>query len=190
MLSHNLIKTGTLSIVPGIDSAGNSISDAGDLIINPDGFVDFVPSAGFIGNIELTYQVCDDQVPPACSDELLKIEVKDTLGSVRASGENPPVANDDFSATDMNTIVEGEFFGNNYDPDFGDALTVNGIVIDKANSPISVQVLTTDEGGQLQFYSDGTYLYSPPTGFSGTDQVIYEICDTLAPIECVKATIH
>jgi len=119
------LSSGTLSTVPGVDSAGNSVADAGDLIINPDGSVEFVPLAGFVGDVSLTYQICDDGRPQACTDELLEIQVLDTVGSAASSsGENPPFANGDFSATDINTSIDGNFVGNDGDPDDNDALSV------------------------------------------------------------------
>lgn len=186
----NYISNGTLGTVPGVDSAGNMIADAGDLIINPDGSVEFVPAPGFVGNITLSYQVCDTVTPPACTDELIEIEVFDTVGSLASTQDAPPIANDDFAATDMNTPVNGNFFGNDYDPDKIDALTLNGTIINPSGLKMQIQSLSSSNGGTVEMFSDGTFTYTPPLNFSGTDMVEYEICDTSVDIECVNATIH
>jgi len=38
--------------------------------------------------------------------------------------------------------------------------------------------------------ANGTYEYTPPTDFSGTDNVEYEICDTSLAVQCTDATIN
>jgi hypothetical protein len=48
-------------------------------------------------------------------------------------------------------------------------------------------------GGTVQFYTDGTYRYTPPSGYVGPDRVNYTICDVTAvapqPL-CTNAFIH
>ena len=190
LLPASLVNSGLISTIPGVDTAGNTIADAGDLIVSSNGSVSFVPALGFVGYIELTYQICDNKTPSACTDELLSIEVKDTLTQSNGYRERAPVANDDFSATDMNTTVVGQFWANDYDPNTLDRLTVNGVTIDTLIAATSAQTLVTKEGGAIELFSNGTYSYTPPSGFSGTDEAIYEICDTLIPIDCVNATVH
>jgi hypothetical protein len=184
------LSSGTLTTLEGIDTAGNTITDAGNLVIASDGSVAFVPETGFVGDIILTYQVCDDGTPQACTQELLKIQVLDTVGSASSTVDNAPFANGDFSATDINTPVTGNFIGNDGNTDSADALSANGVVINTSGPASSIDTLTTKEGGTVVLNSDGTYLYTPPTDFSGTDNVVYEVCDTSEVVQCTQAAIN
>ena len=53
--------------------------------------------------------------------------------------------------------------------------------------------MITAQGGTLQLYANGTYLYTPPAGYTGPDFITYTICDvTTVPLQplCSDATIH
>lgn len=185
-----LINPGSITTIPGKTYGGTPVSDAGDLNVAEDGKVEFIPTPGFTGRIELHYEVCDTVTPPACTIELLEIEVLDSAGSVLDLSDNPPVAGEDFAATDKNTPVSGNYFGNDYDLNNPDAITVNGSLVNPAGSKTSIQTLTTKNSGTIILNSDGSFDYTPATGFVGNDEVIYEICDTTSEVQCTKATIH
>jgi hypothetical protein len=193
-----LITTGTINTIPGIDEDGNEVANAGSLTVNADGTVTFTPTEGFQGIINtLQYEVCDTVSSPntACAESTLDIQVlEDPLGI-----DKPPFAGDDYAiARFMNRPIVGNWLSNDSDPDvdtLDDRITVNGkSIIINPDSPTGtgqpIDTLTTEEGGTVIMLDVGTFIYNPPTDFMGPDQVVYEICDTVAPIQCDKATIY
>lgn len=69
---------GMATIVGGIDDEGNTVANAGSITINADGTYEFVPAAGFAGNVVVPYKTCDDASPSsACEEATLVISVLD-----------------------------------------------------------------------------------------------------------------
>ncbi len=87
---------------------------------------------------------------------------------------NPPIAVDDNYTTILNTPVSGNVTANDSDAD-GDILTV---------TPYSGA--TTH--GNVVLNSNGTFTYTPTTGYTGNDSFTYTICDPTA--KCAVATVH
>ena len=77
----------------------------------------------------------------------------------------PPVANDDSATTAENTAVTIDVVLNDTD--------LNGNL-----DPASARVTSGPGNGALANNGDGTFTYTPNTGFTGVDSFIYEICDT------------
>ncbi|WP_298371352.1 Ig-like domain-containing protein, partial [uncultured Lutibacter sp.] len=88
-----------------------------------------------------------------------------------------PVANDDTAMTALDTPVEGNLLTNDFDLD-GDNIILN-------TTPI-----TNPENGLVVINLDGTYTYTPNSGFVGLDSFIYEICDDGVPSMCDTAVVY
>ena len=99
-----------------------------------------------------------------------------------------PVVMDDYAHLVINSSVTGSFVYNDYDPD-GDSLSIFGVTINTAAGPILIQTVSTDQGGTVSFYTDGSYFYTSPANFTGDDQVIYTECDVNPSSLCNSATI-
>ncbi len=179
---------GTLFTVAGVDQNGNPVANAGTLVINANGTYTYTPAAGFVGSISVPYSITD--ALGAISTAVLSIDV---LRDPNGPANDPPFAGDDFGYTTVNTPVGGSFIANDNDPNTN-PVSLNGttIVPGGAQSPVGAPVPTA-QGGTVQFYADGTYLYTPAAGYVGPDRVSYEICDVTAiapqPL-CNTATIH
>lgn len=180
---------GTPLVVGGVDINGNSVVNAGTITLNSNGTFVFEPRLGFLGQINLTYTLCDAENPLACSDASLVIKV---LQIVNGMANNAPIAADDFSYTTINSPIVGDFFNNDFEPN-GDPIRVNGEVIDVNGPDNIIQTIVTQGGGTLELRKDGSYTYSPAVNFVGPDFAIYEICDFTfidpQPL-CSRATIH
>ncbi len=87
---------------------------------------------------------------------------------------NPPVANADTNTTGVDVPVMGTVLPNDFDPN-GDS--------------ISVTSNTNPLNGSVAINSDGTYTYTPNSGFVGIDSFQYTICDNGTPALCGTATV-
>ena len=96
--------------------------------------------------------------------------------------DDSPVANDDTATTDENTPVNIDVLVND---DFGNDGPNNGpisILIPPANGTAVV-----NNNGTPTDPTDDTIDYTPDSGFAGTDQITYQICDSNG--DCDDATV-
>lgn len=148
----------------------------GVLSFNNDGTFSFVPATGFVGTTTFTYQVCDLGTPALCATATATIEV---LLDLNGTANNEPNAQDDaFSGTGTNTIT-GNILPNDSDLN-GDILTVNTTPV--VNVPLSE--------GTLVLNSNGSFTFTPASGFTGTTSFVYQICDNGSPSLCDEATVY
>ena len=129
----------------------------------------YTPNPDYYGADSFTYQVCDPVPGPLCDTAAVSI----TINSVNDS----PVATSDFyvTLTDKRlTIGAPGVLGNDNDIE-GDLLTA---VL--ADGPIR---------GTLTLEPDGSFVYTPDTGFEGTDTFTYRANDSAANSEVVTVTI-
>lgn len=187
---------GSAAVVAGVDESGNPVANAGTLTIGANGNLVFTPADGFAGQVFVDYTIEDNVATPNTASDDAQIVIT-VLRNENGPLNDPPIAGDDFSYTEVNTPVDGNFIGNDSDLS-GDPLSIrdsNGaaVTIDPNGPRNPVNTVTTVEGGELTFYSDGTYTYTPPAGYVGPDRVVYEICDVTVvepqPL-CAQATIH
>ena len=179
---------GTPGTVSGVDLYGITVANAGTLTINANGTYTFTPQAGFVGSVSVPYTITD--AFGATSVAMLHIDV---LKDPNGPANDPPIAGDDFGYTTINKPVTASFIINDSDPN-GNPVSYNGVTINTGGAHTAIgAALATVMGGTLQFYSDGTYTYTPPAGYVGPDRLTYLICDVTAvapqPL-CADATIH
>lgn len=177
---------GTVTVA-GIDPYGKPVANAGTLGIAVNGNYIFTPAANFTGSVDASYVISNTAGAPATAN--IHIEV---LASINGTQNNPPFAGDDFDYTTINKPVTGSFITNDFDRN-NDSLSLNGFIINTAIMGNNIGTAATIQGGVVQFYSNGTYTYTPPNGYIGPDYVTYSICDvTAAPPQpfCAGAIIH
>ena len=162
--AYQTAKNATLNISAGAGVLSNDtgtglhaelVTDVtvGTLTLNPDGSFEYIPATDMLGPVTFTYQACDGLV---CSDSAtVTITVKDT-----------PVANDD----SYWTFVD-------------EALTVPASgVLENDTAPNSEPlhaVLVDDvpaSAGTLAFESDGSFVFTPESGFVGMTTFTYRAC--------------
>ena len=131
----------------------------GTVVINSDGTYEYTPDPDFVGNDSFTYEVCDDS--GACEEATVYLTVFN----------NPPVGENDFNNTVIDTPVTGNVLTNDVDPDTDDTLTVSQV----NGQPVGAPVAT--ENGTIVVNPDGTYEYTPDPGFTGTDTVLFTVVD-------------
>ena len=141
----------------------------GTATLNPDGTITYTPNAGFEGQDTFTYTICDNGTPQACDSATVTVYVNP------ANSTNEVVANDDAFNTNIDTPINGNVILNDTDPE-GDAFTVT------ANS--------NPTNGTLVINPNGTFTYTPNTGYFGPDSFTYTICDNGTPVACDTATVY
>ncbi len=161
---------GTLLVVTTtpVDGPNN-----GTIVINTDGTYVYTPNSNFNGTDTIVISVCDQGLP------LPAICVNDTLFiTVTPVNDSPVVDNDVNTTTEDNPTVGGDL------TDSGDFDVDGNLVVTTA--PIS-----GPSNGTIVINSNGTYTYTPTTGFTGLDTIIIQICDdgTPLPVICVNDTL-
>jgi len=131
------------------------------------GLFEYTPTATFSGIDTFTYTICDDNPIPNCSTATVTITVTDT--------GNPIAVNDLENTTEDTPITTGN-------------VLINDSIVDDATI-VSFDAASTS-GGTVVNNNDGTFDYTPPTGFAGVDTFTYTICDDDSPIvSCSTATV-
>ena len=99
-----------------------------------------------------------------------------------------PVADDDINATEVDIPVTGNVLTNDSDDNPTDSLTV----ADPATGDAATGVVTiiTTGGGTVVINPDGTYEYTPATGFTGEDTFDYTVIDTFGKTDTATVSIE
>ncbi len=125
----------------------------------------YTPNSGYVGADTLCYVICDPS--GACDTTIVVITVTPV--------NHPPMANDDYATTCVNSFVIINVLGNDVDPD-GDALTTTSIW----GGPSS---------GLSYILGNDSIIYIPDSLFVGTDTLWYWACDSGTPSECDSAMV-
>lgn len=131
----------------------------GSLTVNNDGSFTYTPDAGFFGEDAFTYTITDalGQVSSAGS---VSLSVPNTAPVVHQSTLQQSIVHDSLLVVDVTSGLR-----NNVRDDDGHDLTFEIL----AGQSVS--------HGTLDFYANGSYVYTPGAGFVGTDQFSYRVWD-------------
>ncbi len=165
VLGNDLTPVGSLTYtVSLVDDVTN-----GTLVLNPNGTFTYTPDAGFVGNDQFVYELCDNDAPTANC-------VQATAYILVYSDNQPPLAVDDINTTFENIPVNGDVSTNDVDPNLGDVLTFTLLV-------------DSNLDGTLVFNPNGTYTFNPTTDFVGVTEFSYFVCDNGTPALCDTAIV-
>ena len=146
----------------------------GTLNFSLDGSFSYLPNVGFTGTETIHFEVCDRGTPNMCEQSILTIQA----GSIPDPTLNsPPAPMDDDYYGYVNQVLTGSVLLNDQDPD-GDNLAV------------TPTLLASPTHGLVVFNPDGTFTYTPNTGYIGSDSFEYEVCDDGTPSLCTPAKVH
>ena len=163
--SNNALTLGASTSVYGKNSDNVTVI-AGSLTLNSDGTFTFVPTTGFTGTVNYNYTISDGNGGTDTAVVTLYV-----------TGGNSTFAADDAYFAKAGTTISGNLKLNDYDPQ-GDTQTV------------TVQSAVATLHGTVTVNADGTFIYTPATGYTGTDQFVYQICDNGTPAACDRATVY
>ncbi len=143
----------------------------GTAVVNGDGTVTYTPPSGFTGVVNFPYSVCDKGTPALCSTAVVSVNV---LPTPPAGTTLAPVAVDDAILTNINTSKAATVAGNDYD----------------LNTPALSLSYTSGQPshGTVVLSANGSYTYTPATGYVGPDSFTYTVCSTAGL--CDKATVN
>lgn len=119
-----------------------------------DGKILYTPNPGFTGSDIPTYTVRDNFNEISNVGQIL-ITVK--------PGTALPIANNDFYETGQDTTA-----------------TLSGLMSNDTGTPpltCKPETKSTVQGGSVTIFSNGSFTYTPPSGFVGTDSFIYTLVD-------------
>lgn len=141
----------------------------GSVILNSDGTFTYTPNPGYAGTDQFVYEICDNGIPVACDKATVYLNV--------VAVNDPPVAINDVNVTYLNKSVNGNVLTNDYDPE---------------NNPLSVNTtpVSPPTNGNVILNPDGTYTYTPNTGFIGEDTFRYSVCDIYGLCDTATVTIQ
>ena len=140
----------------------------GVVALSSDGSYTYTPNCGFTGTDTFCYQVED------CNGG---VDVVEVCIQVDETG-NTIDATDDEYTTKTDTDVAGNVLDNDVDPE-GDQLLVT-----------EMTDVRTSAGGTVTLQSDGSFVFRPADGFTGTDSFIYESADTAGNVTTAHVTIN
>ncbi len=124
------------------------------------GTISYLPNKGFTGYDSLKYKICALNNAKICDTSLLYIIVG-------------PKANPDTGISLVNT------------PD-----TVKELINDWGHLDTnSVKIISPPSQGTTKILPGGQIYYLPSKGYTGTDQLVYQVCDTNAKLPCDQTTI-
>ncbi len=156
---------GAFGLPTVVDSPSN-----GSVVIDANGVATYIPNPGFTGVDTFYYEVCDTvPSPPKCAEAMTIIEVLPT-------GTNGLTTVDDFTCTTENDTATGNALSNDVDPN-GDPMTVTAVT-----TPTAV------EGGNYTIDANGDFTFIPDSGFVGSTNFEYEVCDNQGL--CESATVY
>lgn len=142
----------------------------GSVVVNIDGTISYTPDDGFYGTDVFTYEVCETP-GGACAEAIVVVTV------MPPDMTNTTSAADDFVNTPFGVTATGNVATNDTDPE-GHSQSV---------SPFGI---TLPGQGTFTLLADGSYTFIPASGFFGSVDIVYTICDSGSPQACADATLH
>jgi VCBS repeat-containing protein len=174
----------TVDVATGVlnndtDEEGDTLSTVivaepanGTLVLNSNGSFTYTPDDDFTGTDTFTYRA---------SDASLESEVATVTITVNPVNDAPSAAADAYTVeqdTDLTASAVTGVLANDIDAD-GNTLTVT-------TTPV-----VDPEHGTVTLSADGSFTYTPETGFVGTDSFTYEVTDgTLTSQAAVTITVE
>lgn len=143
----------------------------GSVVVSGAGVITYTPNLNYFGADSYVYNVCDNGVQINCDDATVNI----TVNAVN----QPLVANDDAYFTPIDVAVDCDVLANDTDVENEINVSSINVTVQPTNGMVSVNTTT------------GVITYTPNSGYEGTDEFEYEICDAgnPSPVHCTTATV-
>lgn len=158
------------------NTSGNTSSGGTATVDSATGDISYTPSAGFVGTDTIRYTVCDNQPVPQCATAYQIVTV------LPPGAVNTTQAADDYYYTTSNTA------GLTIDAAHG--VLVNDTDPERdAIAAIAMDTVIAGKG-RIQLKADGSFVFTPVAGFTGTVVIPYTMKDTGVPEADARASIY
>ncbi len=163
VLSNDSDADGDALTAAVVDQPGN-----GSLILNGDGSFTYAPDDNFAGTDQFTYETTDGEFSSNATATIVVNSVNDV-----------PVANANVYATDQDVALN--------------VSTANGVLAndtDADGDSLTAVLVAEPSGGSVDLDGDGSFVYTPDAGFSGSDSFTYRADDSMATSNIGRITIN
>ena len=145
----------------------------GSLTLNTNGTFDYTPAAGYLGSDSFTYKVHDATNSTDSNTATVSLTVVDPNAPVAVADSYDVAENGS-----LTVLAASGMLHNDSDADSGDTLTA--------------VLVSTPSHGSLTFDSngDGGFVYTPASGYFGTDTFTYQASDGSRTSAVTTVTIH
>ena len=145
-----------------LTSTAITTAEGGQVLMDTSGNFTYTSPLGFSGQDSFTYTLVDENFN--LTTTTVTLNVTPTVGA-----NDRPVAADDYFQVNEDNVLSGNLLADNgsgpdTDPD-GNALQVTN------------QTVYSAMGGLVRISADGTFTYTPPSGYSGADSFDYTVLD-------------
>jgi len=158
-----------VTAVSGTSAQGGSVA-----LVN--GQITYTPAANFNGTDTFTYTVTDSQGETKQATVIVTVDPVNDLPVANDDGQNDPnyVTDED---TPLMVGGPNGVLANDTDVDSNSAINQAPGGFNTLD-PASIQVVSGPSHGQVVFASDGSFVYTPDTNYSGADSFQYTVSDT------------
>jgi hypothetical protein len=139
-----------------LQAVENTGSSNGEYALNSDGSFRYLPNRGFTGSDKFTYIVSDGKEKGNVVNVVITVKPANTA----------PLGNDDRYSLEENTILNVVAPGVLKNDSDGDKDSLEALLDETTSS------------GTLVLKTDGSFIYTPNKGFTGTDKFTYIVSDT------------
>ncbi|MCO6464567.1 MAG: DUF11 domain-containing protein, partial [Saprospiraceae bacterium] len=157
---------------PVVSNSGPNAPSHGVVSVNPNGEIEYTPDAGFYGVDVFVYEICE--LPSGlCTEAIVKVTV------TMPDGGNTTNAADDYAETYVDTPLS---------INAADGLLANDTDPEGHSQSVTSGTYTVIGKGSLVVNNDGSYVFTPESGYKGPVEFVYEVTDAMGAI--ANATLH
>ena len=144
----------------------------GTVIVHPDGSFTYTPNENYYGLDTFIVEICDSGIP------LPELCGQDTIIITILPVNDPPIIVNDTVTVNPGSSVTDNLLDNDSD-------------IEQTTLVVNPTPLVGPTNGVIVVNEDGSFTYTPNSGFIGTDTVVVLVCDGGIPLpeECAEDTI-
>jgi hypothetical protein len=145
----------------------NSAASNGTVVVNADGSFSYTPNTGYAGTDSFTYKVTDSNGQTAIATVNLNVQA----GAVTATA-------DTYTAQENQTLSISTTSG----------VLASDILPSGESGTIALNSAASH--GTVVMNADGSFSYTPTTGFAGTDSFTYKVTDSNGQIAIATVTLN
>lgn len=144
----------------------------GTVVVNSDGSFTYTPNENYYGLDTFIVEICDSGIPlpELCGQDTIIITIQPV--------NDPPIIINDTVTVNPGSSVTDNLLDNDSD-------------IEQTTLVANPTPISGPSNGDIVINEDGSFTYTPDSGFVGTDTVVVEVCDGGIPLpeECAPDTI-